>query len=214
MKSPPEFYTAGDLRRRVWTEKLIRDFAGLPDDMAVNPHHPGGPMIRLWRSERIEEIETSELFREARGAAQRRMESAQKGLQTKAKNAAASVSGTIPPPVLPPAPRAELIAAAVQWFNQVHTWRTGSGKWLSGKEADSVLFPVVVEFIRDGLNDYRKRARPIGLPIAQALAAVDQTILDAIAERYPWLSVECRENSVGGRCGDLTVQQPNPSNRE
>ena len=186
-----EFLTAGDLRRRGWTGQLMREFAGLPDHLAVNPYHPGGPAMRLYRSERIEETEKTTVFLEARVAADRRQAAARKGLATKAQNAAASAAENIPAPVLPPAPRTELVAAAVRWFNESETWRTGAAKWLSTSDPEAVLFPIVVDFIRDRLRDYRSRARPIGLPVDEATAAVDYKIVTAIAARFPWLSEEC-----------------------
>jgi len=39
-----KYFTAGELRRRGWTELLIRQFAGLPDDYGMNPHYPAGPV--------------------------------------------------------------------------------------------------------------------------------------------------------------------------
>lgn len=186
-----ELLTAGELRRRGWTGALIRQFAGLPDHLAVNPHHPGGPAMRLYRSDRITEIEASEQFAQAREATDKRKEAAQKALRTKTANAAASAAESIAAPVLPPAPRGELVAAAVRWFNECETWRNGAGKWVSLADPEEVLLLVVVEFIVDRLGDYRNRARPIALPVDAAAAAVDRKIIEAIAACYPWLSAEC-----------------------
>src|SRR5258706_7669125 len=123
--------TAGELRRHGWTGALIRRFAGPADHLAVNPHHLGGPAMRLYERARIEAVEAEALFIEARQAAGRRQDAAKKGQATKADNAAASAAEDIAAPVLPPAPREELIAAAVRWFNTVQTWRSGAGKWIS-----------------------------------------------------------------------------------
>jgi len=57
-----EFFTAGDLRHRGWTEALIRQFAGAADDFVPNPHHPTGPSMRLYRSDRITAIEATDNF--------------------------------------------------------------------------------------------------------------------------------------------------------
>lgn len=159
--------------------------------MAVNPHYPAGPAMRLFRSERIEQIEATDAFREARAIAERRQAAAQKGLQTRARNAAVVAAENIAPPLLPAAPRGELVAMAVEWFNGVETWRSGAGRWVSVADPEEVLFPIVVDFIRDRLRDYRQRARPIGLPVDQATAAVEQRVLAAIAERFPWLAPIC-----------------------
>ena len=100
--------------------------------------------------------------------------------------------------MLPPAPRGELIKAAVRWFNELETWRNGAGTWINRADSEAVLFPIVVDFIRDRLKNYRDRARPIGLPVEQAAAAVDRKILDAIAATYPWLSAECSRQKLDG----------------
>ena len=187
----PEFLTAGGLRRRGWTGALIRGFAGPADQLAVNPHHPGGAAMRLYRSERIAEIEGGEEFIEALAGADRRRCAAEKALETKARKAAVSAAQNIAPPVLPPAPRDDLVAGAVRWFNELETWRSGAGKWVSTSDPDGVLLPIVVEFVLDRLHGYRKKARPIGLLAAVASAAVDRKIIEAIAASYPWLRPEC-----------------------
>lgn len=187
----PKFLTAGALRRRGWTGELIRRFAGPADQLAVNPDHPGGAAMRLYRSERMAEIKSGAEFIEALAGADRRRCAAQKALATRARNAAASAAANIVPPVLPPAPRDELLAAAVNWFNSRETWRGGAGKWVSTADRDDVFFPIVVEFIYDRLRDYRNRARPIGLPVDQAVAAVDRKIIEALAAKFSWLAAEC-----------------------
>jgi hypothetical protein len=167
----------------------MRQFAGLPDHLAVNPHHPGGPAMRLYRADRIEQIEAGADFASAREIADKRQAAARKGLQTRARNAAAVAAENIPSPVLPPAPRLELITAAVAWFNSGETWRTGAAKWVSTADPAAVLFPIVRSFIRDRLREYRQRARPVGLPVEQGNLAVDQKIEEAIALAYPWLTL-------------------------
>jgi len=104
----------------------------------------------------------------------------------------------------------------VSWYNGLETWRAGAGKWASAADPDRTLFPIVLDFIRDRLHDYRNRARPVGRPIEQAAAAVDRRILDAIAERYAWLAEECEQQKAkaldlpgaGGRVDGHAGQRP------
>jgi len=170
--------------------------------MAANPHHPGGAPMRLYRSARIEEVEATEVFQQARTIAEQRQAAARKGLQTKAANVAASAAENIPAPVLPPAPREELLTAAITWFSRVETWRTGAGRWISPADPDETLFPIVVDFIRDRLRDYRNRARPIGLPVEQGAAAVDRKIIEAIALAYTWVNIRPENESSSGQGGE------------
>src|SRR5258706_14704500 len=114
--------TAGELRRHGWTGALIRRFAGPADHLAVNPHHPGGPAMRLYERARIEAVEADALFIEARHAAERRQDAAKKGQATKADNAAASAAGDIAAPGPPPAARGELIRAAAARVHPAPSW--------------------------------------------------------------------------------------------
>lgn len=145
--------------------------------------------MRLYLRERIEAIEQTEEFQTARAIAEKRQQAAAKALKTKSSNAAASAAGSIPPPVLPAAPRDELVALAVQWHNSLETWRNGSGRWISAEDPDAVLFPIVRRFIFDRLTEYRTRARPVGLPLDIAIAAVDQKINEEIGRVFPWLDL-------------------------
>ena len=41
-------YTATQLKARGWTDALIRDLLGAPDQTRINPHHRSGPPMRLY----------------------------------------------------------------------------------------------------------------------------------------------------------------------
>jgi hypothetical protein len=189
--SEPELLSVGNLLRRGWTAQLIRKFAGPADFVASNPHNAAWPGVKCFQAARIAEIEKTESFIQAREATERRREGAKKAVQTRAAKVAASAADSIEPPVLPAAPRAEIIAAAIDWHNRVETWRAGKGRWVSFDDSDDVLFPIAIDFIFDRLSDYRRRAAPIGIPIQCAAAAVDARIAETITTVYPWLREEC-----------------------
>ena len=73
LQPPPSQYTkASDLKRRGWTEALIRRHLGSADRQARNPHVPSAGKMRLYRNERIVEIEASGEFATALAEAARR----------------------------------------------------------------------------------------------------------------------------------------------
>ncbi len=46
-----------ELKRRGWTDSLIRKYLPEPDGIEANPHHPGGAPMRIYRIQRVEAIE-------------------------------------------------------------------------------------------------------------------------------------------------------------
>lgn len=153
-----------DLRRRGWTQHLVRRFAGLPDDLQINPHYPGGAPMKLYRAVRVAAIET------------------------KRNATAAWAAKDLPDPVLPPAPCAELLQAAVAWFNGIETWRTGAGRWASTTDCEESLNSIVISFILAQLAEYRERVtRGMEMAAAEAEPIVRAKVVTAIVAAYPWL---------------------------
>ena len=71
----------GDLKKRGWTEAMIRDLLGDPDKREKMPYrkHP----LRLWCWERVRDAEASEGFERRRSVAERRSSKAKKTAQRK-----------------------------------------------------------------------------------------------------------------------------------
>lgn len=74
---------APGLRKRGWTEAMIRDLLGDPDLMAGNPHCKTTPM-RLWQLQRAEAAEASPEFAARRERAERQRAAAARGAETRA----------------------------------------------------------------------------------------------------------------------------------
>jgi hypothetical protein len=55
----PAELSYSDIKRRGWTDSLIRKYLPLPDRTAPNPHHPNGRDMRLYAIWRVETAETS-----------------------------------------------------------------------------------------------------------------------------------------------------------
>jgi hypothetical protein len=188
----PEFLTASKLKERGWTDALIRKLLGMPDDYAANFVYPGGAPVRLYRLDRVVEIEASIEFREAKEKSTKRQAASVKAMDTKRETALkwlAALDG----PKLPPAPRAEITRLAVNWFNEAHAWRGDCQRWFTGNESENYLAAIVVDYVIHQLHDYEtKLQRAIGkVPHADDLAIIRAKILDAIGAAFPWLASEC-----------------------
>jgi hypothetical protein len=49
--------SAPELRKRGWTEAMIRDLLGKPDPRVDNPHYSSAAPMRLWRLQKVEVAE-------------------------------------------------------------------------------------------------------------------------------------------------------------
>lgn len=62
-----------ELKRRGWTRSMIERLLGEPDSTAPNPGGRNAPRVRLWLITKVEQLESTEEFRErlAKAAAHR-----------------------------------------------------------------------------------------------------------------------------------------------
>ena len=67
-----ELIKHSDLKRRGWTDAMVRQFLVEPDKLDRNPHHPRAAPMRLYALARVLEAESTDEYREAREAADRR----------------------------------------------------------------------------------------------------------------------------------------------
>jgi hypothetical protein len=74
---------AAGLKKRGWTEAMIRDLLGEPDWSADNPHYKTAAPMRLWRVQRIDAAETSPEFTARQERAQRACAAAAKATETR-----------------------------------------------------------------------------------------------------------------------------------
>jgi hypothetical protein len=68
------YYHAGELRERGWTEAAIRRFLPEPDRTRINMLYSSAPPVRLWLRERVEAIEATEEYQAWTQHQQRRRE--------------------------------------------------------------------------------------------------------------------------------------------
>lgn len=71
------------LKERGWTESMIRDLLGQPDLTVPNPYYRCAGEMRLWRLQRVQEVEATPEFTQRRERAERQCEAAARGADTK-----------------------------------------------------------------------------------------------------------------------------------
>ena len=87
MEKKQENITPTGLKARGWTESMIKQYLGEPDELKPNPYYKSAAPMRLYNLKRVEKVEKSKKFIEAKAAADRRKESAAKGVATKVDKA-------------------------------------------------------------------------------------------------------------------------------
>ena len=75
--------TATQLKARGWTDALIRDLLGAPDQTRINPHYRSGPPMRLYEVRRIEKVEGSAAWAARAEDTQRSKKGAAQAMETK-----------------------------------------------------------------------------------------------------------------------------------
>ena len=87
---PARYETPSGMRRRGWTATLIARHLGEPDELGENPHSRGAPPMRLYRKDRIKQVEQkpviAEALQEVLDNRQSRSTAAKKGLETRRKS--------------------------------------------------------------------------------------------------------------------------------
>ncbi|MFI6063572.1 hypothetical protein [Streptomyces sp. NPDC051286] len=110
------------LRRRGWTDALVRNLLGAPDLRRSGPHHRSGPPMRLYTLVRVERAEPGEEFAAAGGTAARRAAAARAAAERRRQAVLATVRAE--PVHVPPLEARELAEQAVRHRNALDEERT------------------------------------------------------------------------------------------
>jgi transcriptional regulator with XRE-family HTH domain len=191
--------TASALKERGWTDTLIRDFLRGPDDTKSNPHHRSGPPMRLYAAARVEQAEASGEFRAAQDGRKGRRASAQKALATKRRRIAEYVESV--EVEVPELTREDLNQRACGNYNGRRSLRDMRDPCHGPAGADSdpaFLARICVNYLRHCLTRYEDHLREIAGQVGASDAYHDlkDKVLDAIADKYDWLSDECHAQSM------------------
>jgi hypothetical protein len=197
--SEQEYVTKAGLKgKRGWTDGLIRDFLGEPDQTKKNPHYSRGAPMCLYALSRVEAVEATEEFiqRMAKIKSRRRTakRAARQAVVTKWFKTLEIIED-VPP--LPQMDRDELIECACDHYNFL--WATRSEYKHATPSDDSIFLErICVNYLRHCMTNYDER---LGLMHGRvggqdAYSSIRQASLRAIADAYPHLEAACHRQGL------------------
>lgn len=187
-----EHITVTELKKRGWTDTIIRDYLGEPDRYETNYRYRSAAPIRLYHRERAEIVERSDIWPLLMKKAIHRKAAATRAVETKRQVMLDHLDEVvINVPLLPPD---VLIACACQHYN---TRQIDMGD-LDGQKAtpdSSPLFidRITVNYLRHVLSEYDKQLEEVfgKVGIAEAYREINRKVYAAIRDAYPTLASEC-----------------------
>lgn len=193
------------IKGRGWTESLIARFLGEADATRKNPRYKSAAPMQLYLLSRVEATEETTEFKEAMEKSAIRKTGAKKAVESKRKTTLDWAS-SFPPPRIKAIDRKKLIKIAIDHYNELWASREDYDKYASIDSPEDFLNRITVNFIRHELTSYENRLsqtyRKIGKQ--EAVLHIKCTILDAIANVYPWLASECENQKFSDEYFVLT----------
>ncbi|GAA4894627.1 hypothetical protein ACFPM3_07870 [Streptomyces coeruleoprunus] len=182
------YVTLAALRRRGWTDGMVRDLLGAPDVQGRNPRLWSLAPVRLYLLARVEAVErTPEFVACARAGGAPGAVAPRVAAERRRQAVLATLRAE--PIRVPILPRAELERRAAR-----HRRAVGGG----ADDGDPVRWQV--GYLRHALRSYDVLLD--GLFAATGRAEAERLLRDrvygAIAQAYPWLADECRRRMRGG----------------
>lgn len=177
-----KMFSRPDLMGRGWTDSMIRKFLPSEDANLPNPKYvnAGDPM-KLYERKRVERIESSDEFQDAKRASEKRKISAQKAVETKRSKLDAYVRGLkIEVPMME---KETLISEARQNFRTL--CRPDSVRQSDERKC--------VNYLRHCCTKYETELEAIAgkTGAKSAYYEIKEKVLCAIADHYDWLAEEC-----------------------
>ncbi len=192
VKLTEEHLAISQIKKRGWTDALIRQFLGVCDAERVNPHYRTGPPMRLYRRARVIQLESSVEFQAAQQGRKGKREAAAKAVQTKRRLIAEYVASV--EIKVPQFAREDIIRRACEHYNGHQMFRRDGGDAFANAQSDpEFINRIVVNFLRHCMTEYEQHLDKISGKVgaADAYLEIKTKVLDAIAEDYDWLATEC-----------------------
>lgn len=164
------------LRSRGWTDTLIQHHLAVHDETRPNPKYPNaGNRMKLYRLTRVEEAEASDAFQKALLRSNARKAAARKGVATKSEKMQDYLDN---------------LTIAIDSIEK----DTLIG--LAKENSRSKLLPVeqdCVNYLRHVASKYEDELQNLYGKVGanDAYFDIKEMVLNAIAEKYDWLSDEC-----------------------
>lgn len=181
-----QYVTVPKLKERGWTDTLIRKHLGEPDSFKRNPVYRSAAPMRLYRMERVQSVENSEMWATLQQHTDSRKQSAEKAVQTKVSRLLQQLESLVI--VVPQLPAAELLQAACVHYNRRQGYQSATPN-----SDPAFLERITVNYLRHVLTTYEDElAKTFGkVGVRKAELEIRQKVYGAIAIAYPDLSSEC-----------------------
>ena len=187
------FYMKKELKQRGWTDRLIKQYLGNPDQTKVNMHYQSGPPICLYDADRVHVAESQQDFIKECELVTQRRQAAQAGNATKRDKMRKQLDAV--QITVPELDSDRLTHLAVEHYNSSVF---GTGRPSAKLDSDEdFLDRIRVNYLRHVLTNYHAilQATAGKVGAEDAYIEIKERILDAIAEVYPELSAECIQQS-------------------
>lgn len=191
--------TKTGVKARGWTDKMIRELLGEPDERRPNPRYSGRADYLLYLLERVEEAERTDAFFELLDQSERRKDrGAVAGVKT-AEQRLAKIQAQIEAfdIVLPDLTPDELVLQSCASYN---AWAVSNGlerKPITPKSDSQALTMVRVSFLLHATPGYRELFAKLWKQpgAAEARRRLNERIYQVIATTYPEFTVECERQN-------------------
>ena len=184
-----QFITKTDLISiRKWTERLIKKYMPVPDEIRNNPHYGRASEMKLYKISRVESIEKNEHFLIDFQKTILRRKSSAKMVETKKDNLLIQISEF--PISVEIIPRNELVPLVIDDYNDRNYYKD----YLTLRDLDqSTLERLTVNYIRHQLTSYDQCLGLIFSKVGkkEGYRLLRERIYNCISESYPELTREC-----------------------
>ena len=184
-----QFITKTDLISiRKWTDRLIKKYMPVPDEIRNNPHYGRASEMKLYKISRVESIEKNEHFLIDFQKTILRRKSSLKMVETKKDNLLIQISEL--PISVEIIPRYELIPLVIDAYNDRNYYKD----YLTLRDLDqSKLEKLTVNYIRHQLTSYDQCLGLIFSKVGkkEGYRLLKERIYKCISESYPDLTREC-----------------------
>ena len=184
-----QFITKTDLISvRKWTDRLIKKYMPVPDEIRNNPHYGRASKMKLYKISRVESIEKNEQFLIDFQKTILRRKSSLKMVETKKDNLLIEISEL--PISVEFIPRNELVPLVIDDYNDRNYYKD----YLTLRDLDqSTLERLTVNYIRHQLTSYDQCLGLIFSKVGkkEGYRLLIERIYNCISESYPELTREC-----------------------
>ena len=184
-----QFITKTDLISiRKWTDRLIKKYMPVPDEIRNNPHYGRASEMKLYKISRVESIEKNEHFLIDFQKTILRRKSSAKMVETKKDNLLIEISEL--PISVEFIPRNELVPLVIDDYNDRNYYKD----YLILRDLDqSTLERLTVNYIRHQLTSYDQCLGLIFSKVGkkEGYRLLIERIYNCISESYPELTREC-----------------------